>query len=246
VTATAEITDRLVARGRARRRTRLAVTLSATVLALLLAGAAWLVWATSVLGVRTVEIHGTVRVATDEVRTAAAIRPGTPLARLDTGAVSARIRRLPAVQSVTVDRQWPHTVSIVVRERVPAAVESRGEGFALVDRTGTVFGTVARRPAGLPLVSAPVDAGAPALRAALAVLDDLRSDVARQVRTVRAGSPDDVELALTRHRTVIWGSPEQGARKAAVLAVLVDHAARKGAHVSVFDVSAPDAPTTRR
>jgi cell division protein FtsQ len=240
------MTDRLVARGRARRRTRLAVTVTVTALLLLLAAAAWVVWGTSVLGVRTVEVQGAVRVGTDEIRTTAAIRQGTPLARLDTGAVAARIRRLPAVLSVTVDRQWPHTVSIVVHERVPAAVELRGEGFALVDRTGTMFATVSRRPAGLPLVSAPVDAGAAALRAALDVLGDLPPGVARQVRTVRAGSPDDVELALTRHRTVIWGSAEQGARKAAVLAVLIDHAGRTGGHVAVFDVSAPDAPTTRR
>jgi len=246
MTATAELTDRLVARGRARRRTRLALTVSVVLLVLLLAAAAWVVWGTSLLGVRTVTVTGTARLDPVEVRAAAAIRSGTPLARLDPAAVADRVRRLPAVRSVTVDRRWPHTVVISVRERTPAAVESRGEGFALVDRSGTVFGTVTRRPAGLPLVSAPVDAGAPALRAALRVLDDLRPDVARQVRTVRAGSPDDVELLLTRHRTVVWGSPEDGTRKAAVLAVLVRHAARTHAGVRTFDVSAPDAPTTRR
>jgi cell division protein FtsQ len=39
---------------------------------------------------------------------------------------------------------------------------------------------------------------------------------------------------------VLWGSVDRGARKAAVLAVLVTRRA------AVYDVSAPDAPTTRR
>jgi cell division protein FtsQ len=88
-------------------------------------------------------------------------------------------------------------------------------------------------------VSAPVDEGAPALRAALDVLEQLPAAVRGQVRQVRAASREDVQILLSRHRTVLWGSVDRGARKAAVLAVLVT---RKAA---VYDVSAPDAPTTR-
>ena len=46
-------------------------------------------------------------------------------------------------------------------------------------------------------------------------------------------------MQLTRGRIVVWGSTERGERKAAVLAVLLARKAR------VYDVSAPDAPTTR-
>jgi cell division protein FtsQ len=144
------------------------------------------------------------------------------------------------VRRVDVSRDWPRTVTIVVRERTPAAVQQRGPAFVLVDRSGVAFDQVDRRPRGLPLVSAPVDAGAPALRAALDVLDDLPGRLRGEVRQVRAGSPDRVQVLLTHGRTVVWGSAERGERKAAVLAVLLDRKA------SVYDVSAPDAPTTRR
>jgi cell division protein FtsQ len=47
-------------------------------------------------------------------------------------------------------------------------------------------------------------------------------------------------MVLTRHRTVVWGGGDRSARKAAVLAVLLHRKAR------IYDVSAPDAPTTHR
>jgi cell division protein FtsQ len=61
-----------------------------------------------------------------------------------------------------------------------------------------------------------------------------------QVREVRAATAERVTLRLSRGRTVEWGSPDRGRRKAAVLTVLMSRRAR------VYDVSAPDTPTTRR
>jgi cell division protein FtsQ len=240
VTVTTHLGDRLAARVRGRRKTRLAVTATVVVLLLLGGLAGWLLLGTGVLGVRSVEVTGTSLLDPAEVRSVAAIQPGAPLATLDTGSVAARLSRLPAVRTVEVTRDWPQTVEIRVHERVAAAVQARGPAYMLVDRTGVAFAPVDRRPAGLPLVSAPVDAGAPALRAALDVLEQLPATVRDQVRQVRAASREDVEIRLSRGRTVLWGSVDRGARKAAVLAVLVT---RKAA---VYDVSAPDAPTTRK
>lgn len=240
MTVTTDLGGRLAERGRARRRTRLTVTLSVVALLALLGAAGWLLLRTGVLGVHDVEVTGTARLDPGEVRSVAAIEAGTPLARLDTGAVADRLRRLPVVRAVDVERSWPRGVTIRVRERTAAAVQARGQAFALVDREGVEFAQVQRRPAGLPLISAPVDAGPPALRAALDVLDQLTAPVRGQVRQVRAATAEQVELRLTRGRTVLWGSTERGARKAAVLAVLVSRKAR------VYDVSAPDTPTTRR
>jgi cell division protein FtsQ len=84
-----------------------------------------------------------------------------------------------------------------------------------------------------------VDAGAPALRAALDVLAAVPRVLAGQVLEVRAATPDQVTLRLTRSRMVMWGSPERSRRKAAVLAALMTRPAK------IYDVSAPDAPTTR-
>jgi cell division protein FtsQ len=239
MTVTTDLGGRLAERGRARRRTRLTVTLSVTTLLALLGLAGWLLLGTGVLGVHDVAVTGTSRLDPAEVRRVAAIEAGTPLARLDTGAVADRLGRLPVVRTVEVERSWPRGVTIRVRERTAAAVQARGQAYALVDRDGVEFAQVQRRPAGLPLVSAPVDAGPPALRAALDVLDQLTGPVRDQVRQVRAATAEQVELRLTRGRTVLWGSTERGARKAAVLAVLISRKAQ------VYDVSAPDTPTTR-
>jgi cell division protein FtsQ len=233
-----DLEPRLVARGRARRRTRLATTLTVLVLLVLVGAGTWLLLGTSVLGVRTVTVTGTHRLDPATVREVAAVPAGEPLATLDTRAIAGRLQGLPVVRTVEVQRQWPRTVSIVVHERVPAAVQQRGTTYALVDRSGVEIDQVERRPRGLPLVSAPVDAGAPALAAALDVLEVLPPAVAADVRSVRAATPDDVRLQLSKDRTVVWGSAERSARKAAVLAVLLTRKA------SIYDVSAPDAPTT--
>lgn len=240
MTVSASSARRFARRVRARRLSRLTVALCGLVLAGLLAGAAWVVWSSSLLGVSSVRVVGTSRVSVPQVLAIAGIETGTPLARLDPAAVAANVERLAAVRSAEVRRAWPRGVTIVVHERTPAAVRVRGSQFVLVDRSGVAFGTVGHRPPGLPLVSAPVDAGAPALRAALDALDAVPLPVRDQVKVVRAASADEVTLQLTRGRTVVWGGAERGRRKGAVLSVLLDRRA------AVYDVSAPDTPTTRR
>jgi len=240
VTLTASLTDRAAERGRTRRRYRLWLVLMLLALSGVLVGVGWLLLRSSVLGVDTVRVTGVSRLSAAEVRDTAGIPAGTPLARLDTGAVARRLSDLAPVRDVEVRRGWPRTVTIAVRERTAAAVQPRGSSWVLVDRSGVAFGTEDRRPKGLPLVSAPVDAGAPALRAALDVLDVLPDPVREQVRQVRAATVEQVTVRLSRGRTVVWGSTERAERKAAVLAVLLSRKA------SVYDVSAPDTPTTRK
>jgi cell division protein FtsQ len=240
VTVTSSFGGRFEHRVRRRRLSRLAVLLGVLATMAALALGAWLVLGSSLLGVADVQVQGAHRVGSTEVLDRAAIAKGTPLARLDTAAIATNVGRIAAVRSVEVRRDWPRSVTVVVHERVPAAVRPRGTGFVLVDRTGVVFGEVARRPRDLPLVSAPVAAGAPALRAALDALDDVPPGIRDQVRTVRAADAEEVTLQLTRGRTVIWGDPARGSRKGAVLAVLLSRKAR------IYDVSAPDAPTTRK
>ncbi|MEU4743585.1 FtsQ-type POTRA domain-containing protein, partial [Actinosynnema sp. NPDC023658] len=68
------------------------------------------VWFTPVFGVREVEVLGTADLTADEVRAAAAIESGTPLVQLDVDAVAGRVRELPRVAGVAVERVVPGTV----------------------------------------------------------------------------------------------------------------------------------------
>ena len=223
-----------------RRRPRVVVALVVAAAVVLAGVAGWVVLASPLLVVRAVEVTGTSRLSEPQVADAADVPSSTPLARLDTEAIADRVLALPAVRSVVVDLAWPDTVRIAVAERQPAAVRRQGGRLHLLDRSGVAFATVRRRPAGLPLVSGVAGARPEALRAALDVLESVPADVRRRLVEVRAVSPEQVTLRLTRGRTVVWGSPERGERKAAVLSALLSRKA------VVYDVSAPDAPTTRR
>ena len=194
----------------------------------------------SALAVDSVRVVGVERLSADEVRQQAAVPDGAALATVDLDDVQRRVGDLAAVAAVEVVRDWPAALVIRVRERTPAAVQFRSGAWVLIDRDGTAFDRHEKRPKGLPAVTTPSGGDQQALRSALRVLDALPPDVRAKVRQVSASSPDDVRLRLSRDRTVVWGSDERNARKSAVLEVLLTRKAR------VYDVSAPDIPTTAK
>jgi cell division protein FtsQ len=205
-----------------------------------LAVVAWVLLASPWLAVKTIEVSGTDRLPEKTVRDMAAEANGVPLARLDTQSLGREISELPVVASVSLSRDWPSTLRITVRERVPiAAVPAKG-GVELVDADGVVIDKVAKAPKGLPLVDVDVKkAGAHTVREAETVLRSLPADLRKQVTKVSAASQDSVTLTLSGGRTVLWGSADDSDRKAEVLTVLLRTKAK------VYDVSAPDMPVTR-
>ncbi|WP_158843030.1 cell division protein FtsQ/DivIB [Saccharothrix deserti] len=191
------------------------------------------VWFTPVLGVREVEVRGAVELTAADVREAAAIESGTPLVRVDTEAVAGRVRELPRVAGVVVERVLPGTVRLTVDERQPVGVVKAADGAHLVDSTGKDYATVPEPPSGLPELKVEPDA----VVAAVGVLTQIPEALRREVLVVTAGSPSDVRLTLSAGREARWGSVVETPRKAAVLEVLLT---RPG---SVFDVSSPELPT---
>jgi cell division protein FtsQ len=193
---------------------------------------------TPVLGVRGVDVVGTRTLTAAQVVAAARVPHGTPMARLDTAAVAARVHELTRVATVDVSRDWPSTVRITVTERDPIGYLVESDGVHLVDRTGLDYSTVTRRPAGLPRLTltgvAPTD---PRTRAVVAVLGTLPAPLRTLVRTAGAKTPGSVTLGLTHGRTVRWGDATDSTRKAEVLAALMTR------HGKVYDVSSPALPT---
>lgn len=203
-------------------------------------GLGYLVLFSSVLGARSVEVTGNGLLTPDQVRTAAAVPPGSPLVRLDTDAVADRVRTLAPVAEVEVVRSWPSTLTLRVTERVPVAYTVVPEGVRLIDRGGLEFATVATPPPGVPVLQA---GNQEAVLAAATVLDTIGQPGREALRSVlvsvSAATAFDIQLALTEERTARWGSAAESDRKASVLAVLLSQPG------TVYDVASPDLPTIR-
>lgn len=122
------------------------------VLALLLGASVWLVFFSSHVTVKRVEVTGEQSVSGVRVEQRAQVPMGRPLARVDLGSIRARVQAMPVVKSADVTRSWPHAVHIAITERTPLAVVERSGGFVSVDAEGVLFGRHEQRPQGLPLV----------------------------------------------------------------------------------------------
>lgn len=205
----------------------------------------WLVWFSSVLTARSVEVSGHTTMRAGDIEKAAQVPLGEPLVSVDLTAIETRVKQLPRVRSVDVSRSWPHTVSIEVEERT-TVMWSRVEGeIHGIDRFGVDYRTYDKAPKGIVearISGYDADVRLEATRAAAEVAAFLRSQMPAWItdlRTISAETQDSVTLGLSKGRTIVWGSVDQGERKLEVLKTLLTIKA-KG-----YDVSAPDQPTTR-
>ncbi|MEU8818179.1 FtsQ-type POTRA domain-containing protein [Actinoplanes sp. NPDC048796] len=231
---------RFMARARKRKlRAVLPWAIAAGVLAL--AGiVSWVVYGTSLLGVRDVKVVGTQFLTPLQIEQAASVPQREPLARVDLDAVRAKVRTLPAVDRVVVRRSWPSTLVVEVVERTPVAAVPASGQFSLIDREGVPYRTVQQQPAGLPLVRTtspgPNDVNT---KSALTVLSALSEDLREQLVAVSVPMPAQIKLELKKERTVVWGDDTQSDTKSQVATALLK---RKGREI---DVSAPSVVTIR-
>lgn len=210
----------------------------------ILIGVGWALLDSRFLIVRSVQVAGTGRlVSRAQVTAAAAIPLGVPLIRVNPAAVARRVERITQVQSAQVSRDWPDAVTITVRQRSPVFAVPVAGGYDLVNPFGVTVARAARRPAGMPRLSAGAPGaglrGSPSVRAAAAVLRQLPHRIARQVTAVTAASPDEVSVRLADGVTIVWGGPQRAAAKARELALLMRVHARR------YDVSGPGTAMTQ-
>lgn len=202
--------------------------------------AAWLVFFSPVLGVRQIQVVGNAGLSAEQIRRAAQVADGRPLATVDVAEVEGRIGEIAQVESVTVSRGWPGTLRVEVVEREPVAVVPVGGRSALMDRHGVVTEVRDIAPPALPVLRVarpgPED---PATSAALAVVAALPENLARRVAEVLAPSAETVSLRLKDGRAIVWGGGDRPADKARILVTLLRRPA------DTYDVSSPDVVTVR-
>lgn len=220
-------------------RRRIRAVIVAAVVVVLAVVAVWVVAFSPLLGVGSIVVRGARTVSVAEVEHVAAISPGTPLVRLDTGAIAARVETLPEVRSAAVSTSFPSTVTIDVVERRPVGYLRVGGKDELVDTTGMRFRSVAARPAHLPRLVLPPNADRATTAAVAAVAASLPASLLPRVASVQALDPQAITLLMRGDRVVHWGSAVASAAKARILPVLL----RRGAQT--IDVSDPANPFTR-
>jgi cell division protein FtsQ len=241
--------------GRARRRIRWRTRFFALAGVAVVAGAAWLLLGNRVFVVRSVTVTGTRLVSTEQVIAAADVPLGTPLSRVDAGAVTRRVETIRQVSSATVTLDWPDHVAIAVTERVPVmAVRMANGSYDLVDPSGVIVLSKMAKPAGLPLFTTPLSGAAlradPGVAAASAVLAELAPALARTVSSLSVAplpggsggafaESQQVTLSIKGGKTIVWGDPSNAAAKNRELEILL----RNG--VSYVNVSAPGTVVTR-
>ena len=220
----------------------------------IIAGVAWALLGDRVFVVRSITVTGTRLVSPAQVIASADIPLGTPLMRVNPGAVTRRVEAIRQVASATVSEDWPDHVTIAVTERVPVlAVRMAGGGYDLVDPSGVIVRLAKTRPRGFPVFVTPLTGAAlrgdPGVAAAAAVLTELTPALARSVTTVSvalvpdgagpASAAESVTLSVDGGRTVVWGNPGNGAAKDREIEILL-----RGT-VNYLDVSAPGTVVAR-
>ena len=191
------------------------------------------------LALKTITVDGASRVDAEQVVDAVDGQLGTPLALLDYGQFTRQLADFPLIRSYVTEMVPPDTLIIHIVERAPVAAVQNGEQFDLVDPAGIVVQTTPERPDGVPLIGAGgQDPASASFTSVVAVLLALPAPLLAQVDSITASTQDDVTFVLRGiGQTVVWGSADESAFKAAALAAMVakqDPAAR-----IEYDVSAP-------
>ena len=186
----------------------------------LIAGAVWLIWFSTVLVGRRVEVEGMTTLRADTIASRPRRSVGRPVGAprhggdRDPGGADGTHRR------ATSARRWPNTVLIAVKERVPVGWVVSDGAIRYVDRNGIDFRTVPSEPENLLEIrdrngrSAHPPAGARGRDAGRHVPAVGGRRPLRPDRIRVGGDPGLGPARLTEKRTVVWGSAEDNEEKA--------------------------------
>lgn len=198
----------------------------------------WLLTFSPVFRVHDVTVSGTVLLTKDAVLKAAVVPGNQPMLGLDTSAIAERVRTLPAVRDVTVERDFPDAILIDVAERTLVYQRVEGAAFESVDADGVVFDT-SDSPAEGTVQAVTAGREPRLLRDVAEVVSNIPEKLLPRVELLQAKAVDRITLQLDDGDLVVWGSAEQSELKGDVLVALLDVDAR------LYDVSAPSYPTTK-
>ncbi len=158
---------------------------------------------------------------------------GAGLVRVSLAAVSAAVERLPWVDTASVERSWPHGLTVRVVEQVPAARWADG---GLVNTRGELFAGDARHiPLELPRLSGP-DGSEPAVAQRYLAMQGRLAELGMRVTALRLDPRGSWEFDLDNGVTVKLGRREVDERFETFMTVAAKIVAQRASDIAYVDM----------
>lgn len=214
------------------------VTLGVVALVAIAVAVAWLV---PVFKVNSIEFTGAVRTDTEVAEEVSGIGSGDNLLRIDVAGAAQAIADLPWVKSVTVNRNPPSSVEIILTEREAVVFVSRADGDHIIDSDGLPI-IIGEPPFGTVEVTGTSEDDPDVLPAVIDIVTTLGDyDPALKDAVASIDAPDqfDVMLRLTDGREIYWGSSEDNYAKAVAMSTVINRGGQQ------WNISSPSMVTVR-
>ncbi len=197
------------------------------------------------LAVKTVTVRGSSHLTTAQVKQLAGISNGMAMMDASPKRIANSLEASPWIARAQVERSWPNTLMVTLRDRVPAAQLKDGKGFAIVDSTGNVLERQLRRVEHLPELTG-VDAVPPGsrLRGAnelITVANAMPASLTRSVASIGREGHGTFEIVMNTGGVVRLGSGSDLTSKFSSLRIMLDQVGRLE-HGCTLDVAVPTAP----
>ncbi|MEO8541753.1 MAG: FtsQ-type POTRA domain-containing protein [bacterium] len=215
--------------------------MAAGVIAVLGYGAYW-TWSSPFFKVSNVEVVGNQRLATGTLVESTNLL-GDSMFDADLAAAQEALYQQPLVNSVRIERHWPHTVRVVIEERRAWGTWEQSGVQYTIDREGVVLG------------QGPADAGSPLIRstelgnriigdrvdyqavdAAAEIYEKLPRQLGTTVAEVAFITGKGVQVTTTNNQTALFGDSSSIAYKLSVWAALAQEAQVRNIDYTTIDL----------
>lgn len=204
-------------------------------------GAYW-TWTSPFFKVSNVEVVGNQRITSGTVVEASGLL-GESMFNADLAAAQQSLYQQPLVNSVRIERDWPHTVRVVIEERKAWGTwEQTGVQYT-IDREGVVLGQ-GPAPAGSPVIRSNEPGNRiigdrvdyQAVDAAAEIYEKLPRQLGTTVAEVAFTTGKGVQVTTTNGQTALFGDSSSIAYKLSVWAALAQEAQVRNINYTTIDL----------
>lgn len=213
----------------------------ASVLALFAYGGFW-VWNSPIFKISDVQVSGNDRIATPTVVEATGLI-GESMFEADLAEVQRAIYSLPLVYNVSIERDWPNTIRIVIDERQPWGTWEQDGVEYTVDREGVVLG-IGAGPANGPVIRSSEEGSRvtgdrvdyQAVDAAAEIYEKLPRYLGATVAEVAFTRGQGVTVTTTNNQVALLGDSSSITYKLEVWAALATEAQQRRINYTTIDL----------